>query len=77
MSFRSKVRVSWLTIVLAAIAWVGLTETGFGQAMNAGDIRGVVTDASGALLPDVTVTIVNKNTGVTKIVTTNQDGLFD
>lgn len=77
MSFRSKLRLSWLTVALAVVAWVGLTEGGFAQSMNAGDIRGVVTDVSGAILPDVTVTVVNKNTGVTKILTTNQDGLFD
>ena len=71
MSFRSKLRMSWLTIALAVAAWGNLTGVGFGQAMNAGDIRGVVTDTSGAVLPDVTVTIVNKNTGVTKILTTN------
>ena len=47
------------------------------QATNSGDIRGVVTDATGALIPGVTVTVVNVNTGVTKILTTNQDGLYD
>ena len=77
MSFRSKLRMGWLTITLAVIAWCSLTASRFAQSMNAGDIRGVVTDASGAVLPDVTVTLVNKNTGVTKILTTNQDGLFD
>ena len=77
MSFRSNLRVSWLTMMLAVIAWVGLTAVGFAQSMNAGDIRGIVTDAIGAVLPDVTVTLTNKNTGVTKILTTNQDGLFD
>jgi hypothetical protein len=77
MSFRSKLKMSWLTISLAVVAWVGLTGVGFAQSMNAGDIRGVVTDTSGAILPDVTVTVVNKNTGVTKVLTTNQDGLFD
>jgi hypothetical protein len=77
MSFRSNLRVSWLTIALAVVAWIGLTEAGFAQSTNSGDIRGVVTDTSGAILPDVTVTVVNKNTGVTKILTTNQDGLFD
>ena len=73
----SKLRVSWLTIALAVVAWVTLPGVGFAQSMNAGDIRGLVTDVSGAALPDVTVTVVNKNTGVTKVLTTNQDGLFD
>ena len=76
MSF-NKLRLSWLTIALAVAAWINLPGVGFAQSMNAGDIRGVVTDVSGAILPDVTVTVVNKNTGVTKVLTTNQDGLFD
>ncbi len=77
MRFKRKLRVSWQTMMFAAIAWCGLTGSGLAQSMNAGDIRGVVTDASGAVLPGVTVTLVNKNTGVTKVLTTNQDGLFD
>ena len=77
MNFRNRLRVSWLTLMLAVITWCGFTASGAAQSMNAGDIRGVVTDASGAVLPDVTVTVVNKNTGVTKVLTTNQDGLYD
>jgi len=77
MSFNNRLRVSWLTIALAVVVGMSLTKLGAAQSMNAGDIRGVVTDVSGAILPDVTVTVVNKNTGVTKILTTNQDGLFD
>src|SRR5579871_5480516 len=77
MSFSNRLRVSWLAIVLAVVACMGLTRLGSAQSMNAGDIRGLVTDVSGAILPDVTVTVVNKNTGVTKILTTNQDGLYD
>src|SRR5713226_2728543 len=49
----------------------------FGQSTNSGDIRGTVTDASGALIPGVTVTVVNVDTGVSKTYTTNQAGLYD
>ena len=49
----------------------------FAQSTNAGDIRGVVTDPSGALIPDVTVTVMNVDTGVSKDITTNQSGLYD
>jgi len=47
------------------------------QATNAGDIRGTVTDATGALIPGVTVTVVNVATGVSNTYTTNDAGLFD
>jgi hypothetical protein len=47
------------------------------QSTNSGDIRGSVTDPSGALIPGVTVTVLNVDTGVSKDFTTNQDGLYD
>ncbi|HET7893830.1 MAG TPA: TonB-dependent receptor [Candidatus Sulfotelmatobacter sp.] len=49
----------------------------FGQSTNAGDIRGTVTDPSGALIPGVTVSVLNVDTGVSKDFVTNQDGLYD
>jgi hypothetical protein len=48
-----------------------------GQATNSGDIRGTVTDATGAVVPDVTVTVTNLDTGVTKVLKTNGSGLYD
>ncbi|HMC27235.1 MAG TPA: carboxypeptidase-like regulatory domain-containing protein, partial [Verrucomicrobiae bacterium] len=47
------------------------------QSTNAGDIRGSVTDASGALIPGVSVTVTNVNTGVTKTFVTNDSGIYD
>jgi hypothetical protein len=47
------------------------------QSTNSADVRGTVTDSTGALLPDVTVTITNVNTGITKILHTNSAGLYD
>jgi hypothetical protein len=47
------------------------------QSTNSGDIRGSVTDPSGALIPDVTVTVLNVDTGVSKDYVTNRDGLYD
>ncbi len=49
----------------------------FAQSTNAGDIRGTVTDSSGALIPGVKVTVLNVETGVSKIFSSNQDGLYD
>jgi hypothetical protein len=47
------------------------------QATNSGDIRGTVQDSTGALIPDVTVTVTNLNTGITKVLQTNKAGLYD
>jgi len=47
------------------------------QSTNSGDIRGSVTDPSGALIPGVTITVLNVDTGVSKDFVTNHDGLYD
>jgi len=47
------------------------------QSTNSGDIRGTVTDATGAVIPGTTVTVLNVDTGVSKEYTTNNDGLYD
>src|SRR5579864_8801085 len=41
-----------------------------------GTIRGVVADASGAILPGVQVRIINVNTGISKQITAGNDGGF-
>jgi hypothetical protein len=47
------------------------------QNRSSGEIRGTVLDASGAVLPGVTVTLVDLNTGVKTVLTTNADGIYD
>lgn len=59
-----------LFFVMASVA-------SFAQSTNAGDIRGTVTDASGALIPGVTVMVTNVDTGVTRTLVTNDAGLYD
>ena len=54
-----------------------VSQTAFSQGRNTGEIRGVVTDSSSAVLPGVTVTVTNVDTGESKIFTTNSDGLYD
>lgn len=65
------------TILLLSVVLLSGAVTCLAQSMNAGDIRGSVTDASGALIPGVTVTVLNVDTGVSKVVTTNDAGLYD
>ena len=56
------------------VCMVGIS---YAQSTNSGDIRGSVTDPSGALVPGVTVTVLNVDTGVSKDFVTNRDGLYD
>ena len=47
------------------------------QSVNSGDIRGTVTDTTGAVIPKVTVSVLNVDTGVAKEFSTNHDGVYD
>src|SRR5271154_5977845 len=47
------------------------------QNANTGEIKGTVSDPSGAVVPDVTVTIVDVQTGVSTVTTTNSSGIYD
>jgi len=49
----------------------------WGQATNSADLRGSVTDPSGAVVPDVTVTIQDVDKNLEKTVVTNESGLYD
>jgi hypothetical protein len=69
MRFRRRVLVLCLLLCTAGLA--------FSQSTNSGDIRGTVTDSSGAVVPEVAVTVLNLDTGATKDLVTNSDGLYD
>lgn len=65
-----------------AMALVLLTTMSSGtmllaQNTNSADIRGVVTDQSGAVIPDAVVVVLDNDKGVTKEYHTNRDGLYD
>src|SRR5215831_16275642 len=54
-----------------------LSVSAFGQSQAAnGSIEGTVSDTSQGVLPGVTVTITNIETGNERSVTTNENGLY-
>src|SRR6476660_3133895 len=53
-----------------------LCASGFGQSINA-TVGGTVSDASGALIPGVTVTATNTATGIVNTVVTNEAGAYN
>jgi len=69
----SRIMMLALAIVLAI---AGTTGT-LAQNTNSGEIKGSVTDSSNAVVPDVTVTILNVGTGVAITTTTNGQGIYD
>ncbi len=58
------------------LLFVLMSAVGAMFAQSGGTIQGVVTDSSGATLPNATVTAENKATGVATIRTTNTDGVY-
>ncbi|QOY88582.1 TonB-dependent receptor [Paludibaculum fermentans] len=70
-SFSGLVRGQFL--VLALIAACGFAA--FGQDAT-GRVVGVVTDESGAVVPEVKITVTNSNTGVAKSTVTGPDGVY-
>lgn len=63
-----------LLAILLSLSFVA-SAAAQGQAINA-TIEGTVTDESGAVLPGVTVTLTNTDTGDTRVVVTNESGLY-
>ncbi len=70
---RRSVRVAAL---LLAVSLMTPAMVCFGQSTNTADIIGTITDASGAALPNATVTLVNLETRDTKTFKTDDSGAY-
>jgi hypothetical protein len=68
-------RIMMLALALAVL--VAGTHSTFGQNANSGEIKGIVTDPTSAVVPGATVTVLNVLTGVAINTTTNGDGIYD
>ncbi|MGA3212868.1 MAG: carboxypeptidase regulatory-like domain-containing protein, partial [Terriglobales bacterium] len=60
--------------VLAMLLFAASATQLFGQSGTTGDVTGVVTDSSGAVIPGATVTIKSAATGESHTATTNSSG---
>lgn len=71
-----KSRIPFLAICLLLIAGaLALTVRSHAQATTA-SIRGTVTDATGAVLPDATVTVINTSTSISATQKTDSKGYY-
>src|SRR5258708_35801523 len=64
-------------VVLASFIFslLALVSSGFAQKIS-GTITGVVTDDTGAVLPDASVTVTSVQTGASRTSQTNSEGSF-
>src|SRR3954470_4691013 len=66
-----------LKYILSALLSLSLTAPALAQSQGAnGAIEGTVSDSSGGVLPGVTVTVTNVDTGAERSVVTNENGLY-
>lgn len=73
---RKQSRICWSLLLFCVAMMVVLTSSLAAQTIISGDITGVVTDSSGAVVPNATVTLHSKEMGTTQTVTTNAAGDF-
>ncbi len=64
------------SLLLASAVFI-ISVSAFAQNTNSGEIRGTVTDPTGAAIPAVTITILNTDTGASKELSTNGSGIYD
>ena len=62
---------------LATVFLFSAFATVFAQSRNTGEIRGTVTDSSGAALAGASITLTNIDTGEVKSFVTNGQGIYD
>ncbi len=61
----------------ALLLCLALVSPAFAQSQAAnGSIEGTVVDSSGGVLPGVTVTVTNTDTGAVRSLVTNESGIF-
>ncbi|HUE83859.1 MAG TPA: TonB-dependent receptor [Pyrinomonadaceae bacterium] len=63
------------TTALVLVVLVASGSVLLGQT-STGEVNGTITDSQGAVIPGVTVRLINKGTNIENQVTTNRDGYF-
>src|SRR5580700_5043908 len=69
-------RLLWISLLAVLGLGLVLSVPSLAQ-VSGGSITGTVTDPTGAVIPNATVTIVNRGTGVGQTLTTTPTGLFN
>src|SRR5437762_3440065 len=66
----------WLWILLLIAALLLPTPSLLAQSAGTGAVTGTVTDATGAIVPGVTVTLTSTDTNQTRTAITGEDGSY-
>jgi Carboxypeptidase regulatory-like domain/TonB dependent receptor len=68
-------RARWVQFLLLMAVVAATVSLGRAQTVT-GSVRGTITDPTGAVIANATVTVTNLNTGIKSITKTNVDGLY-
>jgi hypothetical protein len=63
-------------LIVALLTFAARTTLPVMAQVQAGTIAGTVTDPSGAVIQKATVTVTNKNTGASRVIQTEESGVF-
>lgn len=69
-------RISRILLYITLLITIGAVSSAAFAQSDRGSVTGKVTDNSGALLPNATVTLTNEATGVSQTATSNQSGEY-
>ena len=69
----TKLGVSWLSLLLSLLVFTPISEA----QQTLGGLTGTVTDKTGSVLPETTVTIVGDQTKLTRTLKTSANGNYD
>jgi hypothetical protein len=67
---------SWLMFLFVALLIAWQTMPAAAQSLTSGDAAGTVTDPSGAVVPNATITLKSNDTGSSQTRTTNTQGAY-
>jgi hypothetical protein len=67
---------NWLWILVLIAAFLALTPSLLAQSAGTGAVTGRVTDATGAVIPGVTVTLTSADTNQTRTTTSDENGSY-
>jgi len=68
-----KVIIGLLSVLVIALL---MTPSLVAQSLVSGDLTGTITDPSGAVVPNATVTLKSTGTGQTRTTTSNNSGAY-